>query len=121
MAEPSACPFCNYAGPSEILHDFGDAYVIEPLRPVVDGHVMVIPVEHVSDFAADSWVTALVAGHACNWARMRGLADANLITSKGSAATQSVPHFHMHVLPRSAGDGLTLPWANPHEREDDRP
>lgn len=35
---------------------------------------------------------------------------ANLITSRGGAATQTVFHLHVHVVPREAGDGLALPW-----------
>lgn len=34
----------------------------------------------------------------------------NLITATGSEATQTIPHFHVHLVPRLAGDGLTLPW-----------
>lgn len=36
--------------------------------------------------------------------------DANIITSKGSLATQTVFHLHVHLVPRAAGDGLPLPW-----------
>lgn len=36
--------------------------------------------------------------------------DMNLITSRGPAATQTVPHLHLHLIPRREGDGLTLPW-----------
>ena len=39
---------------------------------------------------------------------------ANLITSKGREATQSVFHLHVHVVPRAAGDGLPLPWTPQH-------
>jgi histidine triad (HIT) family protein len=47
---------------------------------------------------------------AAQWARTCG--DANLITSVGSAATQTVFHLHVHVVPRRAGDGLALPWTS---------
>ena len=35
-----------------------------------------------------------------------------LITNIGPAATQSVWHLHVHVVPRTEGDGLLLPWSN---------
>jgi histidine triad (HIT) family protein len=35
----------------------------------------------------------------------------NLITSAGRAATQSVMHLHLHLVPRLDGDGLALPWS----------
>ena len=38
--------------------------------------------------------------------------SANLITSIGAAATQTVFHLHVHVVPRHEGDGLLLPWSN---------
>ncbi|MFB8085929.1 HIT domain-containing protein [Streptomyces sp. NPDC055992] len=36
------------------------------------------------------------------------------MTSKGSPATQTVVHLHIHVLPRTDGDGLPLPWTPQH-------
>lgn len=39
---------------------------------------------------------------------------ANLITSKGADATQSVYHLHVHIAPRQADDGLHLPWTSQH-------
>lgn len=45
---------------------------------------------------------------------MAELPAANLITSKGDAATQSVLHLHVHVVPRQADDDLPLPWTPQH-------
>lgn len=39
-----------------------------------------------------------------------GLESANFITSAGPAATQSVFHLHVHLVPRFEDDGLILPW-----------
>ncbi|MCL6299515.1 HIT family protein [Streptomyces kronopolitis] len=76
------------------------------------GHVVVLPRVHVEDAGTDPEVTGAV---------MRRIAElmaehpaANLITSKGEAATQSVFHLHVHVVPRQAGDGLPLPWTPQH-------
>jgi len=41
---------------------------------------------------------------------MAELPAANIITSKGREATQSVFHLHVHVVPRQADDDLPLPW-----------
>jgi histidine triad (HIT) family protein len=38
--------------------------------------------------------------------------DMNIISSKGPAATQTVFHLHLHLVPRTAGDCLALPWTN---------
>lgn len=125
------CPFCDYEGPSRILKEWAvngegasSVYVIEPLRQVTPGHVLVVPSDHVIDFAASPEITARVMKRAAEWWRIADTTgDCNLITSKGKAASQTVAHFHVHVVPRHAGDGLWLPWSNPnsgHELADQR-
>lgn len=37
-------------------------------------------------------------------------AGINLLQCNGPAAAQSVDHFHLHVIPRAAGDGLAMNW-----------
>lgn len=106
------CVFCEIvAGRISVdirtVHDGG--MIFTPTNPVVKGHVLVIPNEHVEDFAQSPRVTAEVMARAARYARnLEG--DWNLITSKGVAATQSVFHLHVHLVPRHGGDGLTLPW-----------
>ncbi len=34
----------------------------------------------------------------------------NLLTSVGSAATQTIRHLHWHIVPREEGDRISLPW-----------
>lgn len=82
---------------------------IRPLNPVVDGHVLVIPRGCVGDALEDQAVTGLVMQRAVELGRQFGT-DLNLITSVGPAASQTVAHFHIHIVPRFAGDGITLPW-----------
>lgn len=118
------CPFCDYAGPSEVLATYamgsGEVFVIEPTDPVTPGHVLVIPRAHVWDFAHHPRVTGDVVHAAaifCDDPNVPYRADyANLITSMGEAATQTVKHLHVHLVPRRDGDGLLLPWsvAAPH-------
>lgn len=112
-----SCPFCDIVAgtaPAEILGGYGGvsvrpgAVVIRPLEPVTEGHVLVIPTVHVRDAVADPDVTGQVMACAAEWAESVG--SCNIITSVGPAATQSVWHLHVHVVPRRAGDGLLLPW-----------
>lgn len=107
--QAAACPFCEYAGPSEVVYDTGDVFVIEPLNPVTEGHFIVIPREHVEDAAQDPVTTGRVFEVAAEFA---GTEPFNLITSRGEEATQTVRHLHVHYVPRRAGDGLALPWSN---------
>lgn len=105
------CPFCEIATSdphSQVLERVMGCVVIEPLHPVVEGHRLVIPVPHIRDAAASPGWTAAVMRAAAQVARAAG--DCNIITSVGAAATQTVFHFHVHIVPRRKGDGLHLPW-----------
>jgi histidine triad (HIT) family protein len=108
------CVFCDYAGPNTILWETSAVYVVEPLRQVTPGHLLVIPRTHAADFADDPAVTAEVFRGAAEFAQAHGIEDANLITSRGESASQTVMHVHIHVLPRTWDDAVRLPWNNPH-------
>lgn len=104
------CPFCAIiAGlaPAEDFHDWGHVVSFTPLNPVTEGHMLFVPKAHLRDATEDFPTTGWVFTHAAMWA---GDMEANLITSIGPAATQSVFHLHVHVVPRRPGDGLHLPW-----------
>lgn len=117
------CVFCDedkIANPVEILYgaDGSCHRVFEPLSPVVPGHLLVVPALHVQDATEEPLVTAMAAGVAARVAaRYRA---ANVITSIGVPATQSIMHLHFHVVPREEGDGLCLPWS-PRPRDDGLP
>jgi len=109
----NGCVFCDYEGPSDVLEYWnwlgvGGIYVIEPLGKLTDGHVLVIPERHVADACEDPILTGEVMRSAAIWAKRHPAV--NLITSVGAAATQSVYHLHVHVVPRRTGDRLSLPW-----------
>lgn len=104
------CVFCKRAKtPAREYMPMPGIMVFEPLKPVVNGHVLVVPTQHVEDATTDPVMTGLVMEVAARLARIH--ASANIITSVGSAATQTVQHLHIHVIPRSEGDGLLLPWS----------
>ena len=84
---------------------------LKPLEPVVPGHLLVVPAQHVEDATENPLVTGIAAGVAARVA-MR-YPSANILTSIGEPATQSVFHLHWHVVPRRDGDGLLLPWVKP--------
>lgn len=108
----SNCVFCKIVrgeSPAQHLYRWHDAIAIVPLRPVTPGHVLVIPRVHVGDFTADPIVTAATMARAATLAAAEDW-QWNLITSAGEDATQTVFHLHVHLVPRRAGDGLTLPW-----------
>lgn len=108
------CVFCDFIhGDAPKPRRYGnvsdEVVSFEPLNPVTFGHTLFVPTMHVEDATEVPQVTAVTMRAASEWARDMTF-PCNLITSVGEAATQSVKHLHIHVVPRSAGDGLTLPW-----------
>lgn len=106
----AACPFC------EIIerrgYDAGDEWTVtfEPLHPVTPGHRLFVSRDHITDAAARPVATGVVVEYATRWAAGHDVGAFNLITSAGQAATPSVFHLHVHLVPRRAGDRLALPW-----------
>lgn len=109
LAEP-ACVFCERITAGEYDDEYDGIVDFEPLNPVTPGHRLVVPKLHVADALEDPAVTAEVVMYAADYAVTAGLSSCNLITSAGAAATQTVMHLHVHVVPRREGDGLALPW-----------
>jgi histidine triad (HIT) family protein len=119
VAEP--CPFCAIVAgtePATVVRRWDDALAIVPHNPVVPGHLLVIPVVHVADAAEDPAVTGMVFARAaelavppCNLLAR----EFALVTSIGAEATQTIKHFHGHIVPRQFGDGLPLPWTPSQE------
>ena len=107
------CVFCRIISgdaPATLVYQDSLAIGIVPLNPVTLGHMIVMPRTHVSDFA-ESWLATSDAMHAAFKIARKVGGDCNLITSKGEAATQTIGHLHIHIVPRLAGDGLKLPWS----------
>lgn len=113
----SDCAFCNIVtrtAPATIVREWDDAIAIVPLNPVVPGHLLVLPRRHVETFFSDPDTSAAVMRRTSEMVhgvdRHVDPFDYNVITSAGGAATQTVFHLHVHLVPRVRGDGLRLPW-----------
>ncbi|QFU85727.1 HIT family protein [Amycolatopsis sp. YIM 10] len=119
MSSDTACTFCAIAAgqaPATIVRQWPDTVAIRPRTGVNAGHVLVVPRAHVTDMAADPAVAATTMARAAELAAEHQAV--NVITSRGSAATQTVFHLHIHVVPRTEGDGLPLPWTTQHINPD---
>jgi histidine triad (HIT) family protein len=113
------CPFCARIAAGEYADDMslpGEVAVFEPLNPVTPGHLLVVPFRHVKDATAAPHVTGYVMEHAGRLLANLGY-QANIITSVGPDASQSVFHLHAHIVPRREGDGLALPWTGQQKPE----
>lgn len=113
------CPFCSIVqgedvSVREIARD-DSVVVFFPTEPAVLGHCMVVPrrhVEHFSELTTDEVSRVMSAAQVM----AKSLQEAcqpdgiNIIQSNGEAASQSVPHVHVHVLPRWKDDPMGEIW-----------
>jgi histidine triad (HIT) family protein len=113
------CLFCKIAAgelPATVIAERDRALAFMDINPATRGHALVIPRAHSSDLheidAEDLAACASLAAEVAGLARDRlGAEGVNLLNSNGAAAWQTVFHFHLHVIPRYAGDPLRLPWS----------
>lgn len=110
------CVFCptNWPNLDIVSYGFDPVIVINPLDPVTPGHVLVIHRNHTENAATDPQITAELMRSAAWYVNHHGI-EANIITSIGRNATQTILHTHVHVVPRRPNDGLPLPWTPQHE------
>lgn len=116
MAED--CIFCKIVLgqlPAQIVAEDELTISFMDISPATRGHALVIPRRHARDLFElgneDLTAVALAAKRLAERARDRLDADGvNLLNSCGAQAWQTVFHFHVHVIPRYAGDPLKLPW-----------
>jgi histidine triad (HIT) family protein len=112
------CIFCKIVAgelPATIVRSDERTVAFMDINPGTRGHCLVIPRAHAADLteiSADDLEACAVAAQ--DLARRAlddlGAEGVNLINSCRSAAWQTVFHFHVHVIPRYADDGLRLPW-----------
>ena len=109
----SDCIFCKIAAgevEAEVLFENDYAVAFLDANPLVDGHTVVIPKQHFGRFSdlTEETATGLFAVvREVNDAILSGLgADgSNIGLNDGEVAGQAIPHTHVHIIPRYAGDG----------------
>ena len=106
------CLFCAIAaGETEaavVLRDDDFAAFLD-VRPVFKGHVLLVPREHVvtlPDLPAALRDPFLGAAQRLAAAMVDGLGAQGSFVAMNNTVSQSVPHLHCHVVPRTKGDGL---------------
>lgn len=118
MISDPICPFCQIVADTNrctLLAEDEATLAFMDIHPANDGHCLVIPKSHFATlfdipqetFAAVGRMVVCIAGAAQRALRPAGL---SLVQANGEAAHQTVPHVHVHVLPRRQGDGLLLNW-----------
>ncbi len=112
------CIFCKIVAgelPATIVDQDEHTIAFMDINPATRGHALVVPRRHAPDLlsidpdelAAVTGAAQRLAARAKESLKADGI---NVINSCGSAAWQTVFHFHLHVIPRYQGDPMRLPW-----------
>ena len=117
MKDPN-CIFCKIANgeiPSRTLYEDEKFRVIMDLGPATRGHSLILPKEHYAnlyeipeDLAADA--AKLAKKLAIRMTEKLGADGFNIIQNNNEAAGQTVPHYHVHLIPRYQNDGQHILW-----------
>jgi histidine triad (HIT) family protein len=108
------CVFCGIVSgiiPSRKIFDDDFSMAFLDIADDVDGHTLVIPKKHVNNLLDCDNETLthlmdaakLVSNH---YVENCGYHGVNLLNANGAAAGQTVPHFHIHLIPRQDKDGI---------------
>jgi histidine triad (HIT) family protein len=126
----AGCLFCAIAAgeiPSAMVLRDDDVAAFLDARPVFKGHVLVVPRAHIptlADVPAAGLATLFAAVQRVARAVEAGLGADGTFVAMNNKVSQSVPHLHVHVVPRRKKDGLRgffwprVPYADDAERDD---
>jgi histidine triad (HIT) family protein len=116
MQQASDCVFCKIVrgeAPAHRICEDDRTIVFMDLNPVTEGHVLVITKEHFAtlfEATPEALQAVMVTAKRVAQAIRMVLDPAGLMVFQlnGAAAFQSVFHYHMHLVPRAAGEPLAL-------------
>jgi len=120
------CIFCDIvAGEhrASIVHEDETAVAFMDRYPVVRGHLLVVPRVHAvgfedldRDVGAHLWSVGHDLARTLRRSSVR-CEGVNFLVCDGTAAFQTIFHFHLHVIPRYVDDGWSLTLPEPGERD----
>jgi histidine triad (HIT) family protein len=107
------CIFCRIVAgsiPAEIVAKDDHAVAFLDITPLADGHTVVVPRRHVAtieemDRAEAAGLFESVRRLAGPVRRALGAAGSTVGINNGTASGQTIPHVHVHIVPRRSGDG----------------
>ena len=105
---PRPCPFCHLA-PGRILARNAHGVFVRDSFPVSPGHTLVIPARHFGSFfeatpEERAALLELLEQARADVLRQHAPDGWNIGINDGPAAGQTVPHLHIHLIPRYRGD-----------------
>jgi histidine triad (HIT) family protein len=109
---PSRCTFCQIVAgelPAHVVLDDDVALGFLDVRPLFPGHVLVVPRTHVellTDLPVDQVGPLFERVQRVAAAVVDAMGAQGSFVAMNNKVSQSVPHLHVHVVPRTKGDGL---------------
>lgn len=105
----SECPFCQVNSKAEVILDSPSAYAIFDKFPVSNGHVLIIPKRHCADYfeldLKEQSTCWKMINHVKDIIQERYNPDGfNIGINVNEPAGQTIPHVHIHLIPRYVGD-----------------
>jgi histidine triad (HIT) family protein len=106
------CVFCAIVAgqtPANVVFENEDTVAFLDARPLFPGHVLIVPRAHHATFAelpAPEAALLLPLAQRVAAAFERALGASGTFVALNDRVSQSVPHVHLHVVPRRQGDGL---------------
>jgi histidine triad (HIT) family protein len=106
------CVFCAIVAggaPAHTVVETPDVVAFLDARPVFKGHVLVVPREHIvtlPELPTALLTAVFVVVQRCATAVVEGLGAQGSWIAENNVVSQAVPHVHVHVVPRTKGDGL---------------
>jgi histidine triad (HIT) family protein len=107
-----SCRFCAIVRgelDAEVVLEDGDVFAFLDSRPLFPGHSLLVPREHLETLTdlPDRLLGPVFAGARLLARAMEvGLGAEGSFVAINNRVSQSVPHLHVHVVPRTKGDGL---------------
>jgi histidine triad (HIT) family protein len=106
------CLFCRIAAgelEAQIVFEDDDTLAFLDHRPLFPGHCLLIPRKHfetLEDLPADLIEPIFTNAQRLSNAVRRAMQAEGTFVAMNNRISQSVPHLHVHIVPRRKGDGL---------------
>jgi histidine triad (HIT) family protein len=120
------CRFCSIVAgeaPAHVVLDEDAAVAFLDVRPLFPGHVLVVPRTHVEtlpDLAEPDLAPYFESVQRVAVAVRSSMGAQGTFVAMNNTVSQSVPHLHTHVVPRTKGDGLKgFFWPRTRYADDD--
>jgi histidine triad (HIT) family protein len=106
------CVFCAIAkgeAAADIVHETDDTIAFLDIKPLFHGHVLLVPREHhetLGELPPALVPKLFAAAQLLSVAVEAAMGAQGTFVAMNNRVSQSVPHLHVHIVPRTKGDGL---------------